>query len=38
MLTDVETHGGEREAKKFPSKAFVFVINGNMKSPSAYSR
>ncbi len=38
ILTDVETHGGEGGAQKFPSKAFVFVINGNMKSPSAYSR
>jgi hypothetical protein len=33
ILTDVETHGGEGGAKKFPSNAFVFVINGNMKSP-----
>lgn len=38
ILTDVETHGGGDGAKKFPSKAFVFVINGNMKSPSSYSR
>lgn len=38
ILTDVETHGGDSEAKKFPSKAFVFVINGNVKSPSTYSR
>jgi hypothetical protein len=38
ILTDVETHGGDDEAKEFPSKAFVFVINGNMKSPSTYSR
>lgn len=38
ILTDVETHGGQEKSKKFPSKAFVFVINGNMKSPSTYSR
>jgi hypothetical protein len=38
FLTDVETHGGNDEGKEFPSKAFVFVINGNMKSPSTYSR
>jgi hypothetical protein len=38
ILTDVETHGGDDGAKEFPSKAFVFVINGNMKSPSTYSR
>jgi hypothetical protein len=38
ILTDVETHGGNDGGKEFPSKAFVFVINGNMKSPSNYSR
>lgn len=38
ILTDVETHGGEDSVKKYPSKAFVFVINGNIKSPSDYSR
>lgn len=38
ILTSVETHGGSDVAKRFPSKAFVFVINGNMKSPSEYSR
>ena len=38
LLTDVKTHGGESEAKQFPSRAFVFVVNGNMKSPSIYSR
>ncbi len=38
LLTDVETHGGDDVSKGFPSKAFVFVINGNMKSPSSYSR
>lgn len=38
FLKDVETHGGDDNTKKFPSKVFVFVINGNMKSPSSYSR
>lgn len=38
IFTDVQTHGGDDGAKEFPSKAFVFVINGNMKSPSTYSR
>ncbi len=37
MLTDVPTHGTVDSAEKFPSKAFVFVINGNMKNPSSYS-
>ncbi len=38
ILADVETHGGDDSVKKYPSKVFVFVINGNMKSPSDYSR
>lgn len=38
LLTDVETHGGDSGNKPFPSKAFVFVVNGNMKNPSEYSR
>jgi hypothetical protein len=38
ILFDVETHGGDDKNKKFPSKTFVFVVNGNMKSPSMYSR
>ncbi|NQV28526.1 MAG: hypothetical protein HQ518_29590 [Rhodopirellula sp.] len=38
LLTDVETHGETSAAKLFPSKAFVFVVNGNMKSPSEYSK
>ena len=38
LLTNVETHGGTADAKPFPSKAFVFVVNGNMKSPSEYSK
>lgn len=38
LLWDVPTHGGEDSFKKYPTKAFVFVVNGNMKSPSDYSR
>lgn len=38
LLVDVETHGGDSHSKPFPSKAFVFVVNGNVKSPSDYSR
>ncbi|WP_103664203.1 hypothetical protein [Gracilimonas amylolytica] len=38
LITDVETHGGHDEEKRFPSKAFLFVIDGNTKNPSDYSR
>jgi hypothetical protein len=38
ILTGVPTHGGDDRTKAFPSSTFVFVINGNMKSPSTYSR
>ena len=38
LLVDVPTHGGPDDDKNYPSKAFVFVINGNVKSPSEYSR
>jgi hypothetical protein len=38
LLTDVATHGGDDSSKRFPSKAFIFVVNGNVKSPSSYSR
>lgn len=38
ILTDVDTHGGDDRSKEFPSKAFIFIINGNMKDPSTYSR
>ena len=37
LLVDVPTHGGNDEDKKYPSKAFVIVMNGNIKSPSDYS-
>jgi hypothetical protein len=38
LLVDVPTHGGSDDTKKYPSKAFVVVINGNVKSPSDYSK
>ena len=38
LLTDVKTHGTSSDSTTYPSKAFVFVVNGNMKSPSEYSR
>jgi hypothetical protein len=38
LLVDVPTHGSDEGASVFPSKAFVFVINGNLRSPSDYSR
>ncbi|MCF2151804.1 hypothetical protein IQ276_036415 [Desmonostoc muscorum LEGE 12446] len=38
LLVDVPTHGGDDLTKKYPSKAFVFVVNGNIKKPSDYSR
>lgn len=37
LLVDVPTHGGSDQQKSYPAKAFVFVINGNVKSPSDYS-
>jgi hypothetical protein len=37
MLVSVPTHGGPDSDKKYPSKAFVFVINGNTINPSSYS-
>ena len=38
LLVDVPTHGGEDDTKQYQSKAFVFVVNGNIKSPSDYSK
>lgn len=38
FLVDVSTHGGGNDFKRYPSKTFVFVINGNIQQPSAYSR
>ena len=38
LLVDVPTHGGDDTTKKYPSKAFVFIVNGNIKNPSDYSK
>ena len=38
FLVDVPTHGGKDNNKQYPSKAFVFIVNGNIKSPSEYSK
>jgi hypothetical protein len=38
ILVDVPTHGGAGTDKKYPSKAILFVINGNLKNPSDYSQ
>lgn len=38
LTTNVETHGGGDDEKKYPSKAFLFVIDGNTKNPSDYSK
>lgn len=36
-LVDVPTHGGPEPNKLYPSKAFVLVLNGNVRNPSSYS-
>ena len=38
FLSDVPTHGARAVAQDFPSKVFVFVVNGNTRNPSSYSR
>ena len=38
FLVDVPTHGGVDADKKYASKLFVFVVNGNIHNPSDYSR
>jgi hypothetical protein len=38
FLVSIPTHGGEDSEKQYQSKAFIFVVNGNMKKPSEYSR
>lgn len=38
FMVDVQTHGGDDVTKQYQSKAFIFVVNGNMKKPSEYSR
>ena len=37
FLTDVTTHEAG-DTPPFPSKAFIFVVNGNTRNPSSYSR
>lgn len=37
LLVDVPTHGGPEAGKAYPSKAFVLVLNGNVRNPSSYS-
>lgn len=38
LLVHVPTHGEHDGKSAFPSKAFVFIVNGNLKSPSEYSK
>lgn len=38
LLVDVPTHGGAEDKKPYPSKAIVVVMNGNVRSPSDYSK
>ncbi len=38
LIVDVPTHGGADQEKQYPSKTFLFCVNGNIKSPSFYSR
>ena len=38
LVADVATHGSESDPQEFPSKVFVFVVNGNTRNPSSYSR
>ena len=38
LLIDVPTHGGDDTTKPYPSKAFVFVVNGNTRNPSSYKK
>ncbi len=37
LLVDVPTHGNSDPETLYPSKAFVFVVNGNIRNPSSYS-
>jgi hypothetical protein len=38
LLCEVATHGNATGSSAYPSFVFVFVINGNTRSPSSYSR
>ena len=38
FVADVPTHGADDAMPPFPSKAIIFVVNGNTRNPSSYSR
>ncbi len=38
LLSRVKTHGADETPNGFPSYTVVFVVNGNMQSPSFYSQ
>lgn len=38
LLVEVPTHGSPTDRSVRPSKAIVFVVDGNTRSPSSYSR
>ena len=38
FVSDIPTHGGDDAELPFPAKAFIFVVNGNTRDPSSYSR
>ena len=38
FVTDVPTHGAGDAKPPYPAKALIFVVNGNMRDPSSYSR
>ncbi len=38
LLSPVKTHGTDETPNEFPSFTVVFVVNGNMQSPSFYSQ
>ncbi len=38
FVSDVPTHGADDTEPPFPAKAFIFVVNGNTRDPSSYSR
>lgn len=38
FVANVPTHGADDAAPPFPAKALIFVVNGNTRNPSSYSR
>ena len=38
FVADVHTHGTDDAEPPFPAKALIFVVNGNTRNPSSYSR